>query len=479
MRAWACSASASVAAAGVGVGRIRTLPAPEAAQRRAGCPRPVRAPETECAVASPQAKRRLPPPSRTAAPPLSTASSEETGKRVLDHGAKTKMEKFALGGRKEGESNKRKQPWEERRKRGSTDARSHGTTITGPGTFKVPSDAGGLEPPEWIRMGDAWMHMDEAIAWLRKRDAFAWPAAAGSSGAGCQEQEAPVEERTCAICLESLPAAGAGAGRWFTCVPREKAAGEGSGWTGCCGTDICGPCFSKHLTQEISDGKTVLRCPGQCRRSLGDAEVKEHVDAAKMLRLEKARALRSNHDLRQCPSCGCLNQGSRTAPDMTCCECSTSFCFHHDLAHAGQSCREFCRGALPRKSREGGWRTRMTLEMTTVTCPSCSARVQRTGGCSHMRCICGTQFCWRCGREPRGSWEQHDRVWGECRSVKKKAREAGLVALAPVAVPAAGALVLGLGAAVVGVAAAVATVAGPVLVIRSKLTKAKRRGRAW
>ena len=109
MRAWACSASASVAAAGVGVGRIRTLPAPEAAQRRAGCPRPVRAPETECAVASPQAKRRLPPPSRTAAPPLSTASSEETGKRVLDHGAKTKMEKFALGGRKEGESNKRKQ----------------------------------------------------------------------------------------------------------------------------------------------------------------------------------------------------------------------------------------------------------------------------------------------------------------------------------------------------------------------------------
>ena len=103
MRAWACSASASVAAAaaGVGVGRVRTLPAPEAAQRRAGCPRPVRAPETECAVASPQAKRRLPPPSRTAAPPLSTASSEETGKRVLDHGAKTKMEKFALGGRKE------------------------------------------------------------------------------------------------------------------------------------------------------------------------------------------------------------------------------------------------------------------------------------------------------------------------------------------------------------------------------------------
>ena len=67
-------------------------------------------------------------------------------------------------------------------------------------------------------------------------------------------------------------------------------------------------------------------------------------------------------------------------------------------------------------------------------------------------------------------------MWGECRGVKKMARDAGVTVLAPVAVPAAGALVLGLGVAVVGVAAAVATVAGPVFVIRSKLKKAKRRG---
>ena len=59
---------------------------------------------------------------------------------------------------------------------------------------------------------------------------------------------------------------------------------------------------------------------------------------------------------------------------------------------------------------------------------------------------------------------------------EEDARDAGVTVLAPVAVPAAGALVLGLGVAVVGVAAAVATVAGPVFVIRSKLKKAKRRG---
>ncbi len=32
-------------------------------------------------------------------------------------------------------------------------------------------------------------------------------------------------------------------------------------------------------------------------------------------------------------------------------------------------------------------------------CPSCSRFVERSSGCSAMSCICGTQFCYGCGRE--------------------------------------------------------------------------------
>mmetsp|Transcript_10032 Transcript_10032/g.24098 ORF Transcript_10032/g.24098 Transcript_10032/m.24098 type:complete len:264 (+) Transcript_10032:630-1421(+) len=34
----------------------------------------------------------------------------------------------------------------------------------------------------------------------------------------------------------------------------------------------------------------------------------------------------------------------------------------------------------------------------TQSCPRCHVLVQRSDGCNHMRCQCGHQFCYRCGR---------------------------------------------------------------------------------
>jgi IBR domain, a half RING-finger domain len=40
----------------------------------------------------------------------------------------------------------------------------------------------------------------------------------------------------------------------------------------------------------------------------------------------------------------------------------------------------------------------------TQPCPSCSAKVQRSGGCNHMICtVCGQHFCYVCGQD----WSQH------------------------------------------------------------------------
>ena len=33
----------------------------------------------------------------------------------------------------------------------------------------------------------------------------------------------------------------------------------------------------------------------------------------------------------------------------------------------------------------------------TVKCPSCSQLVERSYGCDHMSCVCGAEFCYRCG----------------------------------------------------------------------------------
>jgi hypothetical protein len=48
-----------------------------------------------------------------------------------------------------------------------------------------------------------------------------------------------------------------------------------------------------------------------------------------------------------------------------------------------------CEGCRASKLREA------TAAVTKVT-PCCHIRVEKTGGCDHMRCRCGAHFCWRC-----------------------------------------------------------------------------------
>lgn len=36
------------------------------------------------------------------------------------------------------------------------------------------------------------------------------------------------------------------------------------------------------------------------------------------------------------------------------------------------------------------------IQATTKPCPECRAKIEKRGGCDHMSCRCGHQFCWVC-----------------------------------------------------------------------------------
>jgi ATP-dependent RNA helicase DHX8/PRP22 len=38
-------------------------------------------------------------------------------------------------------------------------------------------------------------------------------------------------------------------------------------------------------------------------------------------------------------------------------------------------------------------------KMGIKKCPQCLNGVQKTEGCNHMRCRCGSHFCWICGEK--------------------------------------------------------------------------------
>jgi len=46
-------------------------------------------------------------------------------------------------------------------------------------------------------------------------------------------------------------------------------------------------------------------------------------------------------------------------------------------------------------------KTRYSLKVrfSTTGCPWCGARVSRSGGCNHITCLCGKEFCFKCGQK--------------------------------------------------------------------------------
>ena len=103
----------------------------------------------------------------------------------------------------------------------------------------------------------------------------------------------------------------------------------------------------------------------------------------------------------ECVHCECthdVHEHKVTCPDKT---CSTTFCAVCKMSPYHSS--SVCQGPRPVELDEESYKV---LCETTRPCPSCSRRVEKTGGCDHMRCGydnngriivgCGTHWCWRC-----------------------------------------------------------------------------------
>lgn len=66
---------------------------------------------------------------------------------------------------------------------------------------------------------------------------------------------------------------------------------------------------------------------------------------------------------------------------VSCVSCNTEW-------HEGVTCEEMeLENALSKLAREKKWQK----------CPSCSGLIELVAGCSHVECICGCNFCYKCG----------------------------------------------------------------------------------
>jgi len=112
------------------------------------------------------------------------------------------------------------------------------------------------------------------------------------------------------------------------------------------------------------------------------------------------KTLRYSLNLFTCPnvSCGALIEEPnghvpRGLSVVSCPACWASICLKcRERQHPGRGCRDSeevaqANAALYNVAMMRGWRR----------CPKCRILVERTFGCSHILCRCGSHFCYRCG----------------------------------------------------------------------------------
>lgn len=98
------------------------------------------------------------------------------------------------------------------------------------------------------------------------------------------------------------------------------------------------------------------------------------------------------HDSIYCEYCRAIHNvhaHKMICPDP---KCETTFCGickmspYHD--------KSVCQGPKPDPNMDD--ETYRIMCQTTRPCPGCKARAEKTEGCDHIKCVCGTDWCWRC-----------------------------------------------------------------------------------
>jgi len=63
--------------------------------------------------------------------------------------------------------------------------------------------------------------------------------------------------------------------------------------------------------------------------------------------------------------------------------------------------------------------TEFRIRMTTTKCPGCRIRVKKIDGCNHISCVCGTDFCYKCGEIMNTPDDQMNFIWGNPHACRK------------------------------------------------------------
>lgn len=200
----------------------------------------------------------------------------------------------------------------------------------------------------------------------------------------------------------------------------------------------CNECLAGFWGTRIADGrvhaKDIVCVESECSAPAHATEVRHVLDKFMYDKYEMFllnRALETDNEFVHCPRQGCTQMAGMDPDDpnmgrcayclyVFCVKCSKKWHAPANCGHAPANCErdeaeELNVGELvwQMEAATDEERERMRKEWSAVTwekvetamaicslggktCPDCGILVVKDGGCAHMRCLCGCEFCWFC-----------------------------------------------------------------------------------
>jgi hypothetical protein len=167
---------------------------------------------------------------------------------------------------------------------------------------------------------------------------------------------------------------------------------------GPCRHNYCRPCMQE-LFQNALDDRTLFP-PRCCHRRIGVRHVWRFLPKNLLVRFAARQREYDTPNRTYCHRCSVFvppriqngNDEAAIATRAVCPSCQVATC---------TTCKnEFHSGACPEDEQTVQFRS-LAQQMGWRACPSCNTMVERNGGCSHITCLCGHEFCYNCRRPYR------------------------------------------------------------------------------
>jgi hypothetical protein len=173
-----------------------------------------------------------------------------------------------------------------------------------------------------------------------------------------------------------------------------------------CGHSYCSGCLQHYLESAPHTKTFPLACigdEGACKVPISIPEIRRFLQPQVFQVLVEV-AFRSYltqnaQELKFCTTPDCqqiYRHNSNTRKILQCPSCFSTICSACDEeAHEGMTCQE---RRLHKDPAEQDRLFNVWANEHGKQCPECRRVIEKSEGCNHMTCPCGTHFCWQCGK---------------------------------------------------------------------------------